>query len=116
MKNLGLTIWIVVGAACAIVLFQIKEEVNALEGQLAQVESQIKRDKEAIRILQAEWSYLNRPERLARLSSQYLELKPLDPAQIVTLSDLPYKDQEQVPGTSIKLPGSATPASAEVTE
>ena len=52
MKNLGLTIWIVVGTACAIVLFQIKEEVNALEGQLAQVESQIERDKEAIRIIE----------------------------------------------------------------
>ena len=114
MRNLGLTIWIAVGTACAIVLFQIKEEVNALEDQLAQVERQIKTDQQAIRILQAEWSYLNRPERLARLSSQYLELKPLDPAQIISLENIPLKGKEETPGTSIKLPGSATPASTEV--
>ncbi|OUS18652.1 hypothetical protein A9Q97_00635 [Rhodospirillales bacterium 47_12_T64] len=116
MKNLVLTLWIVVGTACAIVLFQVKHEVTALEDQLASVEYKIKTDRQAIRILQAEWSYLNRPERLARLSSQYLNLKPLDPSQIVTLQDIPKLEEEPSSGTQINLPGAATPASAEIAQ
>ncbi|WP_419905681.1 cell division protein FtsL [Kiloniella sp.] len=111
MKNLVLTLWIVVGTACAIVLFQVKHEVTDLEDQLASVEAKIKSDKQTIRILQAEWSYLNRPERLARLSSRYLDLKPLDPAQIVTVENLPRLDEQFDGGTNIKLPGAATPTS-----
>ncbi len=116
MKNFVLTLWIVVGAACAIVLFQVKHEVTDLEDQLASVEYKIKSDKQSIRILLAEWSYLNRPERLARLSSQYLDLKPLDPSQIITVQNIPKRDELFEDGTNIKLPGSATNASVGVTQ
>ena len=116
MKNFVLTLWIVVGAACAIVLFQVKHEVTDLEDQLASVERQIKTDKQSIRILQAEWSYLNRPERLARLSSQYLDLKPLDPSQIITVENIPTLNGEFEGGTDIKLPGAATNASMEANQ
>ena len=111
MRKLGIAIWIVVGTACAIVLFLIKEDVNGFEAQLASIESKIETDRQTIRVLQAEWSYLNRPERLARLSSRYLGLKPLTPKQIISFNSIPYKAGEETPDHGITLPGPTTPAS-----
>ncbi|WP_020592604.1 cell division protein FtsL [Kiloniella laminariae] len=116
MKNLGIIIWIVAGTACAIVLFQVKQDVTDLELQLAVVERKIANDKEAIRILQAEWSYLNQPDRLEKLATRYLDLKPLSSGQIVTFDDLPRPGEEASQSTGISSSGTATLTSGEIYE
>ncbi|SVD07558.1 uncharacterized protein METZ01_LOCUS360412, partial [marine metagenome] len=52
-----------------------------------------------IHVLEAEWAYLNRPQRLAQLTTKYLSfLSPVLPSQIVSFDTLPLKvDREGRP-------------------
>ena len=81
MKNIVVTLSFAIGIACALFLFLVKQEVQNHEQALAKLNADIARDKEAIRILDAEWSHLNTPDRLQRLSAKYLRLAPLDTEQ-----------------------------------
>lgn len=89
MTKLLALLWIIAIAGLAGVLFQVKYEVQGLEQELAGVQHGIVKDKEAIHVLEAEWSYLNQPERIAELSRRYLELQPVTAQQIASIVALP---------------------------
>lgn len=82
---------IVLMLAIGIGLYQLKHEVQLLEGRLADVNRDILADQEAIHVLDAEWTYLNRPWRLEALAQRHLELAPLAAAQVVTFDQLPSR-------------------------
>ncbi|MBU0726486.1 MAG: energy transducer TonB [Alphaproteobacteria bacterium] len=95
-------LWIFLIGGAGVALFLLKYEVQEREEQLARLNSQIIRDQEAIQILRAEWSYLNRPDRLADLARRYLDLEPVtakvlaasvsalpDPIPVITPDGLP---------------------------
>lgn len=63
-------------------LFQVKYKVQNLHRDLAEIERQIAIDKKTIHVLEAEWAYLNRPERLKQLADQYLDLRYVSVAQM----------------------------------
>jgi len=70
-------------------LYYLKQEVQGVERRLAAVRLDIARDRQAIHVLRAEWTYLNRPSRLARLSGRHLKLQRVAPEQIRTFDELP---------------------------
>ncbi len=70
-------------------LFQIKLAVQDLEGRLATLDRALLESETAIHVLRAEWAYLNRPERLARLAARHLDLAPLAAGQIVATERMP---------------------------
>ncbi|MGB8273820.1 MAG: hypothetical protein WCF16_00955 [Alphaproteobacteria bacterium] len=82
---------IVLMLAIGIGLYQLKHEVQLLEERLADVNRDILADQEAIHVLDAEWTYLNRPWRLEALAQRHLELAPLAAAQVVTFDQLPSR-------------------------
>lgn len=90
-----LLLWVLsVGGAlgAAYGLYHLEHEVKTMERALSRVDEGARRDGEAIQVLQAEWSYLNRPERLQELSSRHLTLTPSLLKQIATptaLAELP---------------------------
>ena len=73
-------------------LFQLKHEVRQLEKNLSQNQMAILVERESLLILKAEWSYLNRPSRIQRLSHSHLALAPLQIRQIGDLVDVPFRD------------------------
>lgn len=75
--------------AAAAGLFQLKHEVQQLEAELVALDRVLVEEYEALRVLQAEWSYLNRPERLTRLAAAHLELVPITASQIGRVHELP---------------------------
>ena len=72
-------------------LYNGVQRVKAKEQALAQLKTQIVREREAFRVLKAEWSYLNQPERLQALARRHLALAPTGASQIVVLTSLPVK-------------------------
>jgi len=89
MIRFGLVIWLIVATAVAVGLYQINYQVEALEEELKQVRDDIRRERERLDVLEAEWSYLNRPARLARLAREHLNMSTLKPDQIVRIGQLP---------------------------
>ena len=79
----GLVLWLLLVAAATAVLFRISQDVESLEGAVRAVDAQIAAEEEAIRVLEADWSYLNQPERLRRLADAVTDLAPIASDQIV---------------------------------
>jgi hypothetical protein len=58
------------------------------ESELMQIEASITETRDSITVLKSEWAYLSRPDRILQLSERFLDLKPLDPHQIVPVGEL----------------------------
>ena len=65
--------------------------VKAQEKELADLKASIAREGEAIRVLKAEWTYLNQPDRLQALARRHLALAPTGAKQITVLASLPLR-------------------------
>lgn len=72
-------------------LYNGVHRVKAQEQALVSMTAQIAREAEQIRVLKAEWSYLNQPDRLQALARRHLALAPTGAAQIVVLTSLPVR-------------------------
>jgi len=57
-------------------LYRTELRVREMEKELAELNIALLEDQRTIDVLDAEWSYLNRPERLQRLAERYLMLVP----------------------------------------
>ncbi|MDK9696336.1 MAG: hypothetical protein OEL76_08095 [Siculibacillus sp.] len=89
--NFLLVVLMLAGAA---VVYDFKYEAERATTRVAKINRQIEGERDAIATLKAEWSLLNQPRRLQDLVERYhsyLELDPLDPTQIGTLDDIPFK-------------------------
>ena len=68
--------------------------------RLAEIDREIGKEENALRLLQTEWSYLNQPDRLDKLARQYLNLVPQKGRQFATLAQVPARaseDEKQAP-------------------
>lgn len=76
-------------------LYVLEHEVQGLEQRLADVNQELLENQNTVRVLNAEWSYLNRPDRLQQLAARHgrrLSLMPMSPSQIGTVGDLPWRE------------------------
>ena len=71
-----------------ITLYQIKFSINENEIILKNIKTKIDDTKSDIEILNAEISYLKRPERIEKIALNILELKEILPTDIWNLEDL----------------------------
>lgn len=65
-------------------LFYIKDSVMSIRAELQEVSKQVQYESDTIHILKAELAYLASPERLKRLSSDYLGLKDTKISQMIS--------------------------------
>lgn len=73
--------------------YSIKYDTLFYSEQVAKLKSKVQREREAIAVLQAEWQYLDRPDRLQATADQHLDLQPLKIQQLARLSDLPNRPE-----------------------
>ncbi|HAY47805.1 MULTISPECIES: hypothetical protein [Thalassospira] len=82
---IGLFLTILIGAGT----YWVSHEVERLEKHYAEIQSDILAEQESIHVLEAEWSYLNNPERIEKLSREYLSLAQIEVLQMASIDDLP---------------------------
>jgi cell division protein FtsL len=100
--------------AIAYVIYQVKYEARGLDGEINSLGKRIEEERDSIAVLRAEWSLLNRPERIERLARKYLKLAPAKPLQLLTLDTVSDRDFDRTrveiaaPVPAAKAPKSAT--------
>ena len=82
-------LWFALASLVMFGLFHVKYQVAALEEELTRLNAATLREQNQIHVLEAEWSYLNRPSRLEELTERYLQLKPMQPSQLTSIAALP---------------------------
>jgi hypothetical protein len=89
MIRLSTILWLAVAGGVVAGLFQLKGEVSGLEKSLIALKRDANSEREAVQILRAEWSYLNRSERLDALAAKHLaDLVPIKGRQIARIDRL----------------------------
>lgn len=71
-------------AALALLIYEVKHETRALDRRADALREAIKAERDAIAVLRAEWSLLNRPERVERLARKHLGLDTLPTERLIT--------------------------------
>ena len=105
----------VIGASIG--LYDIKYRAELAEKRVQTIEHKIASEQESIRVLRAEWSYLNQPERLQELARRYTKLEPLQASQIGTFADIPMPhkaDDFYAPNATSSLGGYAGVAPSDI--
>src|SRR3569623_3009722 len=82
MIRLSTFVWLALLTMIGVGLYQVERGVLAKDAELRQINRQIDSNRDAAHVLEAEWSYLNDPTRLADLARRYTDLAPATPAQI----------------------------------
>ncbi|MBP0615249.1 cell division protein FtsL [Jiella mangrovi] len=101
LKTLNILLILVMLGAAAYT-YKIKHDAELLEEAIAKVDRKISLERETISLLQADWTLLDQPGRLQRLIDVYsaeLELKPIQPDQIVQPDELPAPSALPAPGS-----------------
>lgn len=76
-------LWLLLAVFCSGSLFYTSQKIHDSREKMTSLSRAVAREQESIRVLQAEWSYLNQPQRLEKLAGQYLNLAPMKGAQFI---------------------------------
>jgi hypothetical protein len=106
-------LWLLATILIGCGLYQLKYEVQAKEEHLAKLNRQIQVEQEAIHVLNAEWAFLNRPDRIADLANRHLDLAAVSPTQFSKVAAIPERTLPVVVEADAAVP-TAAPAAPSV--
>ena len=95
MRALNLVVIGMLVLAAAYV-YRIKFDATVQAERLAKLRTEVRRERDAIAALRAEWGQLDNPARIEGLSKRYLPLKPIAPTQFDALDHLPERPTADV--------------------
>jgi len=74
----------ILATALGAALFWVSQQVQMLEHEQRGYNEQIASEQEGMRVLNAEWDYLNRPDRIEALAAKYLDkMQPVIPDNLL---------------------------------
>ena len=80
--------------------------------RLAALESDIRKTKREIAVLEAEWAYLSRPERVMELSDRLLGMRPIARDRVLPIDAIPMRLVPQFKDRAVG-PGQMRPAAGD---
>ena len=101
-------------AAVSGTLYKLKYKVQSLDRESLVLQRQILAEREAIRLLDADWAYLNQPDRLQVLAERHLTLGPIDPRQFAMIASIPARIVPLADVPVASLPLAASPVKLTV--
>lgn len=107
MTRSGTAFWWLLVSAAALATFAVKYQVRSLDHQLARIEKAAAAQDHELRVLDAEWAYLNRPSELAEMNRRFLGLMPITTHQLETkIAEIPLRAPPPVAqGVAVALAG-----------
>ena len=84
----------------AVYVYKIKFESTRKAEQVARLRLDIRRERDAIADLRAQWSKLDNPVRIQQLAQRHLTLRIIDSHQFDSLDHLPERPSELVPANA----------------
>jgi cell division protein FtsL len=90
----------------AVWVYEIKYSATRQAERVAKLRVEVRRERDAVAALRAEWAQLDNPDRIQILARRHLTLKPIQAIQFDSLDRLPDKPVDIVP------PGTADPIAA----
>jgi hypothetical protein len=94
LLNLAVVAALVFAAAW---VYEIKYAATRQGERVAKLRVEIRRERDAIAALRAEWAQLDNPDRIQALSRRHLTLRPVEATQFDSLDGLPEKIVPIVP-------------------
>jgi hypothetical protein len=88
LRILNLIVIVALVLAAAYV-YRIKFDSTVQAERLAKIRSEVRRERDSIAALRAEWGELDNPARIEALTKRYLQIKPVAPTQFDSLDRLP---------------------------
>ena len=92
--HIGVLVALVLAAAD---VYKIKFDSTLQAERVAKLRAEIRRERDAVAALRAEWTALDRPERIQALARRHLPLRPADVTQLDNLDQLPDRPIDLVP-------------------
>jgi cell division protein FtsL len=77
-------------------VYRIKYDSTVQAERLAKIRGEVRRERESIAALRAEWGELESPARIEGLAKRYLHLTPIAPTQFDKLNGLPERPPQLV--------------------
>src|SRR3954469_16443383 len=96
-------------------VYKIKFDSTLQAERVAKARGELRRERDAIALLRAEWTKLDTPARLEALAKRHLALKPIDPTQFDDIDRLPERPSKPEPQPVTSDPVGAMLAPPEVT-
>jgi hypothetical protein len=103
--------WLALVLISGFAMFKVKYAVQELEDDLGRVRKQTVAEQQEIRVLNAEWSYLTQPQRLAELNRRFLSLAAIPVKQLQRgIDDIPLRPPAPPPLLPVEQAAAASPA------
>ena len=83
----------VVLASLGTTLYQVKTGIDERQAELQHLKANIATTQRDIAVLEAEWAFLSRPDRVMNLSTSLLDMKPISTDRILPLDAIPMRLQ-----------------------
>lgn len=99
MRLLNFCLVIVLVLATAYV-YEIKFDATQRAARVAEMRKEVRRERDAIAALRAEWARLENPSRLEALARRHLSLRPAELWQLDSLDDLPERPPHRTPAAA----------------
>jgi cell division protein FtsL len=77
--------------SAAAYVYKIKFEATLQAEQVAKLRAEIRRERDAVAALRAQWAQLDNPERIQGLAQRHLALRPVQPTQFDQIDRLPER-------------------------
>jgi len=111
MIRIGVLFWVALLAGLGCATFAVSYSAQGLDDDLARVRRQTAVEQQEMRVLDAEWTYLNQPTRLEELNRRFLSLAPISPQQLSrTIAELPMRPVAPPPETVAAVAPATAPA------
>lgn len=93
LLNIAVIVVLVLAAAY---VYDIKYESTLRAERVAKLRNDLRRERDAVAALRAEWAQLGNPRRIQALAKRHLPLKPIEPTQFDGFDRLPERPPQIV--------------------